>query len=82
MNSQILDAVDDKIKKFKADHRGESPLYIIVSPHETESLLNAVKKAEGYDRDTLVTAYKGSKIVEHGSLKKGDLLLTNELPGD
>jgi hypothetical protein len=62
------------------EHRGESPLYILVSPYEAGRLFDEVRQASGFDPDVLVTEYKGSKIVKHGSLNKGDLRLTNELP--
>ena len=80
MNHHILPKVDDTLKKYQQEHRGESPLYILVSPHEADRLLDEVRHVNGYDPEVLVTEYKGSKIVTHGSLNKGDLRLTNELP--
>jgi hypothetical protein len=51
-----------------------------VSDYEADDLYSEVKQAGGYEQDIVVTSYKGSKIVKYASLKKGDLLLTNELP--
>jgi hypothetical protein len=82
MNHRVLPKVEEEIRKYKTDHKGEMPLYIIVSPHEADDLLEEVKAATGYDAETLVTTYQGSKIIKHDSLNKGDLRLSNELPGD
>ena len=82
MGVNVLSRVEDQLTKYKADHKGETPLYIIVSPYEADTLMDEVKKEGGYDSETLVTTYKGSKIIKHESLNKGDLRLSNELPGD
>lgn len=82
MNSAILSKVQDNLKKYEKDHKGEKPLYILVSPHEADDLMSAVKTHEGYKQDVLVTEFKGSKIVKYDALKEGDMRLTNELPGD
>ena len=82
MNSSILSKVEEDLKRYQTDHKGEKPLYILVSPHEADELLDAVKLDQGYSEDVLVTEFKGSKIVKYDALKKGDMRLTNELPGD
>jgi hypothetical protein len=82
MSSGILSKVEENLKKYQSDHSGEKPLYILVSPHEADDLLSAVKTKEGYEQDILVTEFKGSKIVKYDALKQGDIRLTNELPGD
>ena len=82
MNSSILSKVEEDLKRYQNDHKGEKPLYILVSPHEADELLDAVKLDQGYSEDVLVTEFKGSKIVKYDALKKGDMRLTNELPGD
>ena len=76
----ILPKIDDTLRKYKDDHRGDTPLYIIVSPEEADRLMAEVREVNGYDADVLVTTYQGSKIIKHDSLTKGDLQLTNELP--
>lgn len=82
MNSSILSKVEENLKKYQDNHKGEKPLYILVSPHEADDLLRAVKLEQGYKEDVLVTEFKGSKIVKYDALKQGDMRLTNELPGD
>jgi hypothetical protein len=80
MTTKILSRVNDQVERFKSEHRGEKPLYILVSPYEADQLLQEVKQAAGYSKDTLVTEYNGSKIVKYDALKKGDMQLTDELP--
>lgn len=82
MNSSILSKVQDNLKKYQTEHKGEKPLYILVSPHEADDLLSAVKSKEGFEDDVLVTEFQGSKIVKYDALKEGDMRFTNELPGD
>lgn len=80
MKNRLLPSVNDHIREYQESHRGEKPLYIIVSPYEAEALIDEVRKAEGHGPDVLVTEYQGSKIVKHDALKKGDFQLSNELP--
>ncbi len=80
MEIGILERVQKEIEKYSKDHRGERPLFILVSPYEADTLMDEVRKSNGYDADTLVTTFKGSKIVKYDSLHKGEMLLTNELP--
>jgi hypothetical protein len=78
--TNLLHSVDGSLSKYQADHHGERPLYILVSPEEIDDLLEEVKKTNGNAPEMLVTTYKGSKIARYEALNKGDLLLTNELP--
>jgi hypothetical protein len=80
MKNGILSRVETEIAKYKRDHRGDVPLFILVSPHEADILTEEVRKAAGYSADTLVTTHKGIKITKYDSLNKGEILLTNELP--
>jgi hypothetical protein len=80
MRRHILPKVEDLLKTYQTDHRGEMPLYIIVSPGEIDQLLSEVKEVNGLDNETLVTTYKGSKIVKYDALTEGDFELSNELP--
>lgn len=82
MSAAILSKVEEHLKQYSKDHGGQKPLYILVSPHEADELLAAVKSDQGFKDDVLVTEFKGSKIVQYDALKKGDLRLTNDLPGD
>jgi hypothetical protein len=80
MKNQILSRVEDRIKKYQADHGGEKPLYIIMADDEAENLMKEVKQKEGHDPQIIVTEYKGSKIVKNLGAKAGEILLSNELP--
>lgn len=80
MSNDILPKLEKKIKHYKDEHHGEMPLYILVSSHDADGLFDEVRKAGGYDADTLVTIYRDCKIVRHDSLDKGELMLTNDLP--
>ena len=80
MRGQLLQSVNNRIREYQDSHKGEKPLYIIVSPYEAEALADEVRAAEGHSPDVLVTEYQGSKIVKHDALKKGDVQLSNELP--
>jgi hypothetical protein len=82
MRAGILTKVDEQITQYKANHKGEDPLYILVSSYEEAALLEAVKKEAGAKPDHVVTRYKESKILRYEALQKGQLLVTNELPGD
>lgn len=82
MSSAILSKVEDNLKKYQTEHKGEKPLYILVSPYEADTLLSEVKAELGFKEDVLVTEFKGSKIVKYDALKQGDMRFTNELPGD
>jgi hypothetical protein len=80
MKTRLLPSVEEKIEQFRKDHRGERPLYILVSPHEQDQLLEEVKQTGGFPAEALVTEYKGSKIVKYDALKEGDIHLTDDLP--
>jgi hypothetical protein len=82
MNSSILTKVENDLKRYQHEHKGEKPLYILVSPFEADDLMSAVKASQGYAQDIVVTEFQGSKIVKYDALKQGDMRLTNELPGD
>jgi hypothetical protein len=80
MDAHILQKVENSLDQYQAEHHGEKPLYILVSPGEVDGLLEEVKQANGYPNDVHVTSYRGSKIVRYEALNNGDLLLTDELP--
>jgi hypothetical protein len=79
MNS-ILQKVDTHLEKYKREHKGEKPLYIIVSPYDSDQIFDDVRKLEGHAVDVLVTSYKDIKIIKHDNLNEGELQLSNELP--
>jgi hypothetical protein len=80
MENGILSRVETEIVNYKKAHRGDDPLFILISPHEADILTEEIRKAAGYSADTLVTTHKGIKITKYDALNKGEMLLTNELP--
>jgi hypothetical protein len=80
MDKRLLPVIDDRIKKYEAEHKGERPLYIILPREEAAQLVTEVKDHEGFDDKVVVTEYHGAKIVHHEGLKEGEIRLTNELP--
>lgn len=76
----ILKNVDLQIHKYKAENKGEMPLYIIVSPYDADNLFEEVRKSDGHGVDVLVTTYKDMKIVKHDNLEEGEVYLSNDLP--
>jgi hypothetical protein len=77
---KILDKVDEKLKQYKSEHNGDTPMYIQVSTFESEDLRKAIRSKEGLQNEPAITTYQGSKVVENLALKKGDLFLSDELP--
>jgi hypothetical protein len=80
MANNILSKIDTLLEKYKTDHHGEDPLYILVSADEEPVLREAVRKSDGLNPDDIVTTYRESKILRHDMLQKGDVVLTNDLP--
>lgn len=80
MNSHILPGLVKTINRYKVEHWGEMPLYVLVSSSEADKLIDEIRKAGGYDAGTPVTDYKGCKIVSHDSLQNGEFRPTNDLP--
>lgn len=80
MENALLSKIDGRIKSYQNEHRGELPLYIIVSPDESQQLMEEVRKHEGHPEDVTVTTFKGMKIMPSEILKAGEVRLSNELP--
>lgn len=80
MEKHLIKKLDERITKYRDTHRGDSPLYILVSPDDEDSLFNALKENSGLTGKEILTTYKGSKIVGHYSIRPGDMTATNELP--
>jgi hypothetical protein len=76
----MLSKVQEQIKKYQAENRGESPLYIILSSDEADDLSEQVRNEKGYDENVIVTEFEGTKIVKYAAMNPGDMRLTNELP--
>lgn len=80
MENGLLKKIDGLIEKFKAENKGETPLYIVLSSEENKEVMAEVKARNNYPSDFIVTSYKGIKLAEHPSLLKGNFYVSNELP--
>lgn len=80
MEKQLIKKLEDRITDYRQTHQGNTPLYILVSPDDEDSLFNALKENLGLKGNEVITTFKGSKIVGHDSVHPGDMTPTNELP--
>jgi hypothetical protein len=80
MENHLLERVDSLIEKYKKEHKGEAPLYIIVSADENKELMKLIKDANNFAKDQIVTSYNGIKIAEHPQQINGKIYVSNELP--
>jgi hypothetical protein len=80
MGSKMLEKVDESLKTYRAEHRGETPLYILVSSGDMENLLREVRERGGFPEGNAITSYHESKIVDDSALRQGELRLSNDLP--
>jgi hypothetical protein len=80
MRNRVLPQVEDRLRQYSSEHRGERPLYIILPADEADTFIAEVKESKGYEDAMVITEYNGSKIVSHNALKPGDIQLSNELP--
>ena len=76
----LLPKIDKQIENYQHDHKGEMPLYIMISSDESKRLMEEVKHIEGHSSDITVTTFKGIKIMPNDLLKQGEIRLSNELP--
>jgi hypothetical protein len=80
MENHLLERIDKLIAKYRSDHKGETPLYIIVSPDENKKIMETVRATEGMGNDQIVTSYKDIKLAEHPQQVDGKIYVSNELP--
>ena len=80
MEKQLIKRLEERITKYRETHRGDSPLYILVSQDDEDSLFKALKENSGLKGNEILTTYEGSKIVGHHSIRAGEMTATNELP--
>lgn len=81
MKNHLLPRLDQLIEEYNSAHHGENPLYVLVSSSEAGALLDEVRRSEAQPEEVLITEYKGCKIVEHSSVREGEMQLSDELPG-
>jgi hypothetical protein len=80
MENHLLERVDSLVEKYKKEHKGEPPLYIIVSADENKELMKIIKEANNFAKDQIVTTYNGIKIAEHPQQTDGKIYVSDELP--
>jgi hypothetical protein len=80
MEKQLLSEIDSMIEKYKRDHKGEPPLYIIASSDENKEIVSSIKAANNLPPDHIVTSYKGIKLTHHPGQMSGKMYVSNELP--
>ncbi len=80
MENHLLEKVNSLVEKWKREHNGEAPLYVVVSPDENKALIKAVRAAKNYADDQIVTSYNDIKIAEHPQQTDGKMYVSNELP--
>jgi hypothetical protein len=80
MEHQLLNRIDDVIERYKREHKGEAPLYIVLSSDEHKQLLGTLRKKSATPEGELITSYKGIKLAHHPGRLSGDIYVSNELP--
>lgn len=80
MENHLLEKIDSLIERYKKEHKGEPPLYIIVSSDENKKIINTIRSSNNYPKDQIVTEYNGIKIAEHPQQSDGKIYVSNELP--
>jgi hypothetical protein len=80
MADSITRKIDKLIEQYRADHHGELPLYIIISPDEGNLLVDEVRRLRKYGKEVVITTYRDITIAKHDMFTSGKVLLSNELP--
>ncbi len=76
----LLARVDMLIEQYKEAHRGEAPLYLVVSPDESSAVREAIQKKEKAPDIAVISTYQGVRIAEHPAMLNGNMYVSNELP--
>src|SRR5690349_17913218 len=79
MKNQLLPEVDQLIDRYKKENRNQLPLYIVLSPEESRTLMEEIRTEKKYPEDYLITSYKDIKIAANPSLLNGKRYVSNEL---
>ena len=80
MENHLLERIDSLVDKYKKEHKGEAPLYIILSADENKEVMKELKERKGMPEDQIVTEYKGIKLTQHPQQVNGKIYVSNELP--
>jgi hypothetical protein len=57
MSSRVLPKVENEIRRYQGEHRGERPLYLVMASDEADHLMEEVRESKGYDANTMVTEF-------------------------
>ena len=80
MENHLLERIDTLVDKYKKDHKGEAPLYIILSDDENKAVMKELKEIKKMPEEQIVTEYKGIKLALHPQQTNGKIYVSNELP--
>src|SRR5436190_6714884 len=80
MKNHLLGLIDSLVDKYKKDHNGEVPLYIILSSDEEKKVMKELKEVHRMTEEQIVTEYKGVKFTNHPQQVDGKIYVSNELP--
>ncbi len=80
MEATTTSNIDQAINNYKAIHRGDNPLYCIMSAEEADELAETLKHRDGEKENVIITSYHDIKIVRNEFMEPGEYVLTNELP--
>ena len=80
MENHLLEHIDQLVDQYKKQHKGEPPLYIILSSDENKELISLIRAANNLNNDQIVTSYKDIKLAHHPGQISGQIYVSNELP--
>lgn len=80
MNTRITDTIDQLIERYKEDHKGEAPLYIVLTSDEIKEARETIRKKNNHPEDYVITTYRDIKLAEHPSPEGGKMYVSNDLP--
>ena len=80
MEKHLLETIDSLVDRYKKEHQGEAPLYIILSSDENKEVMNSIRSQQGLPEQQIVTSYRGIKLAHHPQQVNGKIYVSNELP--
>jgi len=80
MSNSLLKHIDQLLEIYKRNHKGITPLYIVLSPDEIKLARTQIKNENNHPADYVVTKYQDVNLFESPSLLPGNVYVTNELP--
>jgi uncharacterized protein YydD (DUF2326 family) len=80
MHTSVMDYVDSLIDTYQQKHRGEKPLYVVLSPEDNERLIEEIRMKNRYPDEQIVTRYRDVSIVNNRSVESRRGYASHELP--